>query len=210
MIPLGIAAAGVSNGPLFRSVSTATGAGTVAPSVPTGTADGDVLVAYGTIVGTSANTQTLTAPAGWTLRAGPIDSGTDRRAYTWTKDASGESGSYSFTKVGASGARVTVLAVSGGDYDAIATGTNASGTSHTIPTVTTTAANCLVVTLLGCGSGGTSHTAPSGYTERSDDATSIHVATSTKTYSAAGATGAVTATTAGASGSLVAHVSLKP
>jgi len=200
--------------PSFRSAaSTAAAAGaSVVVTKPTGTVDADIMVACGVIVGTSANTQTIVAPGGaaWTLRVGPIDNGTDRRLYLWTRVASSEGADYTFTRTGASAARVTILSFSGGAYDTATSGTNASGTSHTIPSVTTTVANCLAVEFVGAGSGATSQTPPTSYTERSDDAATIFIASASLAYAAAGATGAVTATTGGASASLVAHVSLKP
>lgn len=198
--------------PSFRSAaSTVAAAGaSVVVTKPTGTADGDVMVACGVITGTSANTQTIVPPAGWTERVGPTDNGTDRRLYLWTRESASDGADYTFTRTGASAARVTILSISGGDYDTVTSGTNASGTSHTIPSVTTSTANCLVVAFVGAGGGATSQTPPTSYTERSDDAATTFIASSSLAYAAAGATGAVTATTGGASASLVAHVSLKP
>src|SRR5690242_10867331 len=76
----------------------------------------DGLVAVYTVASTSA---TVSAPAGWTLEAGPIDKGTVLRCYVFTKYASaGDAGStLTVTKsvADASKRQLTVAAYSGVD-----------------------------------------------------------------------------------------------
>lgn len=157
-------------------------------AVPTGVQDGDLLLAA---VAHQA-TRTVTPPAGWTLVAGAVAGGNpDLRVYK--KTASGEAGSYGFGLSAASFGGLVVLAFRDADVDASAvasTDTDGSG-NITTPTVTTTAANDILVAFVSAnGAAPYTFTPPGSMTERAEgSARFINVSGSTEVIAAAGATG---------------------
>jgi len=118
--------------------------GNPAPTLPTGISFGDAIGALG-ICSTS---QTLTAPAGWTVKSGwPKDSG-NARVYVWTKDAvtASDSGT-SPVWTSSGGNKVIILGEvlhSGNGFpadwtDQLTWQAHTSGTSYTAPASTSTA-----------------------------------------------------------------------
>jgi RHS repeat-associated protein len=165
----------------------------------------------------SGGSETLTTPSGYTLQATSTTGSTTTYIYTHTV-VSGDTGvtlNYS-----SSALKSAVLAVYRGvnattPVDASSTGMTASGTSLTLPALTTTKAGDQLVGLAGAGQEGssTTWTAPSGMTVRASDngASGISLALFDATGPvAAGSTGSKTAT-ASASGQLAgAFVALEP
>src|SRR5688500_18655909 len=83
--------------------------------------------------------------AGWAPRHGPVDQGTARRLYIWTARHTGSLAT-SVTATRTSGTnlwRATLAVVWNADYDTSAAAATANSTSHTIPSVNTTAAGDL-------------------------------------------------------------------
>ena len=95
----------------IRAVSTDTKTGSTAllPAVPTGTQDGDLLIAIQSIRG-SGTAAAMTAPAGWSVVNGAAGSATFGFMKVWQKYANGESGNLSFPKDAAG--VITVFAIS--------------------------------------------------------------------------------------------------
>src|SRR5439155_6626329 len=116
---------------------------------PPGTVDNDVMIA---IVSVSPK-KGITAPAGWTLIASLSNGTAVTTAAYWKVAASGDPASWSWTWGGNTSTEGIILSYTSVDtaspIDAFASGTDASGTSHTAPSVTTTSANDLVITAYG-------------------------------------------------------------
>jgi hypothetical protein len=162
--------------------------GNVDVTLPTGISQGDAIGA----VGICSTAQTLTAPAGWTVRAGfPADGG-NARMYAWTKDTAtaGDSGSV-VTFISSAGNKIIVagfVLTSGNGfpadwtddltYQAHAT----TSTAYTAPSSTSTVDNTWGVAVFGVrGTDPTPWTPAAGLTERQDlqrigtGATSLHL-----------------------------------
>ncbi len=159
---------------------------------------------------------TVTAPSGWTLVAN--SAGTASRAVVYQRTAaSGDPSSWNFTlstSVKAAGGITAYSGIGTAPIDVTGIGTNTSGTSHTIGSVTTTGTNRTLVTVVASALN-TTATPPSGSTERIDQAAtsggfSVAVETADAAISAAGVTGSRTATTATAATSATAAVALQP
>lgn len=191
----------------FRAAAQAgiNGSGTLVINKPTGTVDGDVMVA---VIGARGTTSGLscTPPAGWTLIL-QQDRATTGRLYTYWKAASSEGASYTFTIAGSTTQHTGgIIAISGANttapIDASASDNpGASSSSHVCPSVTTTQADTLVVRAAMMAVAGTtgSYTWASA-TERfdvtaTDGTTACQVTTAaTEAFPTAGATGTRTAT----------------
>jgi hypothetical protein len=126
---------------------------TISPSVPSGTQDGDLLVA----IGITDGDRTLSAPAGWTqfISGGDYSS---KYIFAWHKLASSESGNYDFTASSTyNNARVIVLRISGSDAETAPTGSaHGDGTwdnSINCPDKEVTTANSMLIWC--CNSSGT-------------------------------------------------------
>jgi hypothetical protein len=162
----------------------------VAIAKPTGTADGDLLVAA--VFGQAP----LAAPPGWTPIRDTTHSAPSHLA-TFFKIAAGEGATFTFT-CGASTvlAIVTCFAGFAGTpvLDAESGATNAASTAACAPSVPTTAANALLVFVKGTSSGAAT-TPPAGMTEptNGEQANLLELAYQLDA-GAAGATGDKTAT----------------
>lgn len=80
---------------------------TVSPAVPTGTTNGDLILAFVAV----SNTDTVSAPAGWTPVA--QHTGANLRAYLWRRVASSEPASYTFTANTSGNLRATLVTYRG-------------------------------------------------------------------------------------------------
>lgn len=200
---VGVALAGsVLGAPFFQGIGTTTQTANSSSVVltPDSTADeGDFLIVN--IASSSLGAETFTGiPSGWTLlrnSAGPP------ALSTYYKFAgAGEASSYTWTG-GANAAHLATIirltAVDTSDpinVENAATGTSADPVS---PSITTTAANCFMLTV--CSQTNTltqTYTPPSGYAERADHAgtnlgvTQVTSETATRVQAAAGASGTAT------------------
>jgi hypothetical protein len=165
--------------------------GNPAPVLPAGISFGDAVGA----VGICSSSQTITAPAGWSVRSGfPADAG-NARFYAWTKDAvtASDSGTTQTFTVSAANKVIVegfVLHSSNGfpsDWidDLTFQAHDTAGTSYTAPSSVSTVAGTWGVAAVGCrGTDPTAWTPASGLTERQDlqrtgsGATSLHLADS--------------------------------
>jgi hypothetical protein len=164
--------------------------GNPAPTLPAGIAFGDAIGA----IGVCSTSQTLTAPAGWSVKSGwPKDSG-NARTYAWVKDAATASdGGATVTFTSSGGNKVCVagfvLRSTNGvptDWtDQLTWQAHTTGTSYTAPSSTSSAAGDWGVAAFVCrGTDPTSWTPATGLTERQDlqragtGATSLHLADS--------------------------------
>lgn len=190
-----------------RQSSTASG-GTLTVSKPTGTLSGDVMLASITVV---TNTSTVTAPAGWVLvQSVNQTTGNTSRLYTYYKVAgAAEPASYAWTFTGANVGTVGGIASFTGvdttsPIDVSTSQTTASSTSHTAPSITTTVAGDMLVTIHSFASSRT-WTPPGGMTEAVDrysrNGTGGSGVSLGMNYEARPATGATGTRTAVASGS---------
>ena len=179
---------------------------------PAGTVDGDLLVAF-----VANNTAaTITAPAGWTLIVSQARATNSLQA-AWWRIASGEPADYTFTQTVSGSLSGSIHRISGHhatpvDVSAAAAST-AQDTAPTAPTVTTTAADTLLVYSASAEAAAqASITAPAGMTERAEVLAGAgrnhHVAT--QTLGAAGATGTRAATLATAAHWVALNVAVAP
>lgn len=154
-------------------VAAASGSATAGAAIscnkPTGTADGDVMVAFlGDDWGAFGDSS---APGGWTLRTS-LDRGSDNlHCKIWTKTASSEGASYSFNiGVGANGC-VTIVTTRG-TTESVLTDINwaAASTSRDAPSITGVTASpvALCYALLEANATTNTFTPPSGMNEESD------------------------------------------
>jgi hypothetical protein len=195
-----------STGIVFHGAATGSspsGTTTLTLSVPAATVPNDVMIAS---VAFRPSTVVLTPPAGWTLVRridnatgsanslaiyGRLASATEPSSYDWTFD----------TSTGSAGGIQSFAGVdTTNPVDVEAGAATANSTLHAAPTVTTTAANEVIVTTHAFGSGAT-WTPPAGMTEAFDvssnvvpDALGISIEGSYVLQAAAGASGSKTAT----------------
>ncbi len=170
---------------------------------PTGTAQGDVLIA---VIAVRPQTVTITAPAGFTLvnRQNNASGSANSVAMYWKLAASGEPASYTWSFSANTGNAGGIMAFSGVDNATpinVSAGstTTTSTTNFAAPSVTTTMANTMTVTGHEYASSDR-WTAQSGLTEAFDvaslpvaDALGIAVLGSYKADPTAGATGTLRA-----------------
>ena len=181
--------------------------------VPTGTVEGDVMVA--TIASRPSSTN-FTTPVGWTVLANtaatlPGDGITSRMASYWRVATASEPASYTWPFSAASdGVTGSIVSFSGVDtgnpVDVSATTTTPSGYTHSAPSVTTTLANTMLVSSHAFTSSTSGWTAPTGMTEAIDiashsrpNAVGMSLEINYESLAASGASGTRTAT-ASASG----------
>jgi hypothetical protein len=194
------------------SSATANGAD-VTVTKPSGTVDGDLLVAVGW---SDPDGPALSAPAGWTL-AGSAYSGPAGSGGVWTRVAASEGASWTWPGSTLTANHVHVLRVTGhgGSLDVapVWVAIPASGTSHGAPSVTPTGTDSLLV----CGwwgifaSATVTWTPPSGMTEATDARDSAGWASSSVAWvalAASGATGTKSATSTVASNGSYGSVGL--
>lgn len=185
--------------PAFRSVSTFDAGGgrtSVTLSKPSGTTDGDILVACVACGGPGI---TIAPPDGtWALLDNQSAGGPSVR--TFYKIASSEGADYTFTWTGSVAASAFVAAYSGGDGTSPINQHSAwdratSTTTCTADSVTTTVNECMIL-FVGVNNNGSSFTGPSGYTSRVSTGSSSGVGLKLAELgqASAGATGNVTAT----------------
>lgn len=159
---------------------------------PSGTADGDFLVAF---AWSTPEGPAVGAPSGWALAGettGPAGYGR-----VWTRTAAGEPASWTFTGGSSSASHVHVVRVAGSsgalEVAPTWTSTGTGETTHTAPSVSPTGTSSLLLTsFFGIfDSTSATWTAPSGMTELVDvhDARWVASCTDAEVRSAAGATG---------------------
>jgi len=205
-----------SSGITLRSTSfganpTAT---TVSVAAPAGMTAGDVLLAGVAVRGQP----TITAPAGWTFVQRQQNSTTMGQAiYTHVVASSGEPSSYTFTLSSSQAAAAAVFDFSGVDttnpVDVSGGQINASSSSIAAPSITTSAANEVVVGLFGIGSS-TTVTAPSGMHGDGQAASTagtykVTLEGADQLITTAGATGSRTATAANSAASIGQLIALR-
>jgi hypothetical protein len=200
----------------YRSASSATSVpvNTIAINKPAGVTTNDVLLAGISVRGNP----TITAPSGWTLVRSDasgttllqsvyrkVATGSEPASYTWTFSepiASAVGGIAAYSGVNTT----TPIDVHGGQA-------NASSTSVTAPSVTTTAANAMLVGFFGTANDAT-FTAASGMTERydvdADGTNQIGGEVADQAQAAAGASGTRVATASVAAVNIGQLVALKP
>ncbi len=193
--------------PAFRAAaSKAAASGSLAINKPTGTASGDVMVAS---ISVRPNTATITAPSGWTLvrRIDNSNTNPNSLATYYRVAGSSEPTSYTWsfsTTAGSAGGIQSFTGVDTSNPVDVEAGQNtANSVSQTAPSVTTGAANEMLVTSHAFSSSAT-FTKPTGMTEAFDVA-SVTVPNSGgeaiegnyELRAASGATGTRTATASG-------------
>jgi hypothetical protein len=188
----------------------ANGVSSISVTKPTGTADGDLLVA---IMGSDpdALSTALTAPAGWTLQGTSPAGGNNTAGFMkfWTHTAASEPSSWTFGTANTSDCHVTVLAITGANNASPIDGSPAwvsdvssLNTSHVIPTITVSQTNSLRIGATNMidtsgTTGTTTWTAPAGWTSDSPSPTAASYAqlgVFHKLLTSSGSTGTATAT----------------
>lgn len=187
--------------PAFRSASTANATATsITPGEPAGATTNDILI----LAVTSTTLQALSVNdiAFWNYLCQFSDGVT--QAYVWWGRRTGSAPDYQVNASASTGLAANVLAFSGcitteSPVEGAHNGTtNASGTSHTVASVTTTGSNRIVVGVVGSHSNTGGTTAPGGTTERADEnGTTASVETFTVAAATAGVQGPWTATIPG-------------
>ncbi len=199
----------------FRSVSTATQASSAAVTVnkPTGTALGDVLIAYFTVY-PAAVSVTLPAPTGWTAIGSTTSYTSADQIYSqafYKVAGSSEPSSYNFTSSAAKPCDISIMAYTGVDGNNpvdVSSGNSGSSTTPTATAVTTNNADDMLL-FLTSGFSGSISSGPVNMTQRTNyDSTKNYVYDITEV--AAGSSGAITATRSGSDSWTVNLVALKP
>lgn len=144
------------------------GTGTITITKPTGTVDGDTMVAF---IGADTVGSAIDAPAGWT-RLGTLQVHTDTLATVFTKIAASEGASYAFTTTSGGAGGGSILTFIGPNDVSNPNWGTGTGTSQVAPTITPPDAASYLI----CGSatfvngevGAHTYTAPGSMTERTD------------------------------------------
>ena len=207
--------------PTIRASSTSTAGKDV--DKPTGTVDGDLLIAWlGYDSGSGGGTGAFGPPAGWTTLH-EVQNGSSVTMGVYWKIASGEGSSFTFTAE-ETNIHLHCVAITTGTFDAT-TPIDASsmaldavaGTAITAPSITTTVANTLLWFagfVFGSGDGA-SMTPPTGFTERHETGLGsvTTLETAHKDQAASGSTGAIAGTYVfdpGANFAIASLVAVKP
>ncbi len=143
--------------PTIRATSSNTGSTTAVTVTAPTNVNGDLLLAVAVIDYQKATTD-IAPPAGWTAVSGfPQYNSGNQKVYAWTKTAASEGASYVFTPSSAESTAIRIIAFTGNCViDVVGTFFAGSGTSSTASSVTTTAANRLVIEIFtGINAGGT-------------------------------------------------------
>jgi hypothetical protein len=194
--------------------NTAVGAAQVIVNVPTGTADGDVMIATFCSNNTGAHNVTLT---GWTLIQDTAGTTPSQRMISWFRIASSEPASYTIDQDGGGkdlaaaimtfrNANATQPDTSSEQYNSV------SSANVDAATITATAASALVF-VGGMGANNVTFTPPSGYTEKVDIkaiGTNASLTMAILENWSGGATGTVTATASASDESLAHLISVAP
>ncbi len=198
-------AASVLGAPFFQTISTVAqtaNSTTITITKPTGTVDGELLVA-GIGSATVSAAESLTAPSGWTLilQTNNVNA-LGSNLLTYYKFASSEGADYTWTG-GISAAHIGwIMRISGIDPTTpinVSVQATGSATDPVAPTMTTTVVNCLKIACCAQQNAlAASYTPPASYLERSDltgsNLTVVQITgeSATRVQAATGASGAVT------------------
>jgi hypothetical protein len=195
--------------PAFRAAASGTG---VLPNIvvgrPTGTADGDLLLAVVSFYMADSSKNVTTVPAGWTLlRTLDNFAQSNHRTSVYWKIAASEPTTWTFgtnatVAHGHAWGCIAIQSPVGPTYITAHSGQidpNTAPTSHTAPSVTTGSATDMLVYVCGGRGAITALTPPSGYTERVDVyegavANNLVEIATKAAAGAAGATGTVSGT----------------
>jgi hypothetical protein len=187
------------------------------PAVPTGTTDGDVLLAWVS----TANDKTITPPSGWTQMAELSANG--NTIWLGYKVAASESGTYAFTWTD-SKATAIVSAYSGVDntkpivyWLPTNTGTGTSQTVAAMSGIGTDPTNSMLVTFMSLNRGATTTTQPTGYTLPTNGnpdsggttATSVESGVAYKSYTGGSGIASTNWTTTNGALYTTAHIALR-
>lgn len=180
---------------------------------PTGTVDGDVMLAIIDINDASA---TITAPSGWTLLDSVNSGGLTAKIATYYKVASSEGSSYTWSFSVTNRNAGAIVSFSGVDTGSPVDVHNSQldtdlNTSFQFASMTTSNANEMAVGLVSFDDvTARTFTEPSGYSESIDQNVGSGCQIVYKIFSSAGATGGQTGTISSGTANLVAfHVALK-
>jgi hypothetical protein len=210
--------------PAVRSVSSATADRGTSLTVakPTGTTQGDLLVAV--TAHQVGQFRSMSAPAGWSVVPNTDwADGNNARIHAWYKLAgSAEPSSYVFQLTGGSGQDISggILAISGANQSAPVNSSNGQSNgpgaspSVTAPSVTTTLANTLLVFGGACANSYT-YTPPPGMTEQWDRGTTsanskVSTETATQAIGSIGATGIRVATLSSSCRNVAINLAVAP
>lgn len=174
-------------------------------NLPTGVASGDLLIA---VLSLNAN-RTITAPAGWTVESEDVDPVFSGRKGVYSRVADGSEGSSAVwtLSVGATTAAL-MLRITGADTsDPVTAITTEPANSATSPSVTTTAADSLVLRLIGQSRDRT-YTAPSGHTTAIQQGGNPSVGACSIAQATAGASGTAVWTIGGGGADSIVHFTL--
>lgn len=206
----------VSSNISLRSTSSAnnnTGGSSLTLNKPTGTTNGDIMVAH-VIVRTAGNT--ITAPSGWTLIQRKDSSSSISTASYWKLAGSSEPSSYAWsfgTSGEASGGIASYIGVDAANPIDASNAQYNSGTSTVSNSgVTTTVANGILVYAVGI-TAPTTVNVPSGFTQEwtATSSTSTTSEMSDKILTTTGATGTISGSHNGGTNSNITHlIALKP
>ena len=201
----------------FVSSNEATSSGkstSITVTRPTGLVAGDLMLA---LVVQNKTNQTISAATGWTLVHNSDDTREPKTVIFRRTAAGSEAANYSFTSTDNEAIAAGVVAYRNVDttapVNATAMQANGSASSATAPSVTTTAANTMLVGMWGAP--GASFTKPAGTTESVNLATgsgsnAISALATHETRAAIGATGTRVATLSGSQTSNGALIALRP
>jgi hypothetical protein len=178
----------------LRAYTTAVANGNVTCNVPSGVSNGDFLVAQIAKFGSSTTNENL-VPDGWTefYRGNNGSTSANMICYRW---ANNEPASYVFTSELSTAARVAIMSAwTGVNATNPIHASNSSTTIGLTPSLDTTVANCLVLSMCGGGQRRVVYTAPGGVTGV------VSIESNTGTYaSVAAALGYFLQATAGSTG----------
>lgn len=201
--------------PVYQSSSSAAvNTSTLTITKPSGTVEGDLLVAF-----VSARQRDVSPPAGWTEIA--YTSGFSIEAGCWYKVAGASEGSsYNFAVGGSaprhgSGviARVSATSATQADVSATTDTGSAASATHTSPSVTTTVANTLLFRYLAGDSEANNTSTPSGHTLAAYVEAASVLSSSCLVYkdqAAAGSTGTASFTLGAADDAVLITVAITP
>lgn len=206
--------------PVFESSATASGSSsTLDINKPTGTVEGDLLVAHLYAITGGDSLPDITAPTGWTfIRKDSLGNNRSQGLFYKVAGAS-EPSSYTFSDLDDSRGDVVanvgaISRISGVDTTSpidVHGGQTETGTSVTAPDITTAVGDALILHL-GAINNGSTFTPPTGYTEEYDHAqgTSAAQEGSWDTQASAGSTGTASATASSSGFWIAAHVAIAP
>jgi len=162
---------------VINAASIAGATTTLSCAMPTGTTQGDIMIA--SVCSDWSSYANTTAPGGWTLRTGYDNGNNNIHCKVFTKTAgAGEAGPYAFGQ-GASSDGVAAVVTLRGVFESTAAGnynvtyTATTGTTRTAPTLTGAAGGAVLVCGAMCdggASGAVTWTPPSGMAEQVDAA----------------------------------------